>query len=107
MAQKVITSYVDDLDGTAADGPVKFGLDGRNYEIDLSDDNAQRLRDALAPYVGAARKGGKDAKATKAPARNPDSQAIREWCQEQGLPVKNRGRIPEEYVIRYNDRDAA
>jgi hypothetical protein len=107
MAQQILTHYIDDLDGTAADGPVKFGLDGREYEIDLSDDNAQRLRNALAPYVGAARKLGKAAKATKAPTRNPDTAAIREWCRAQGLEVKDRGRIPEEYVIRYNNRAAA
>jgi hypothetical protein len=107
MAQQILTHYIDDLDGTAADGPVKFGLDGRDYEIDLSDGNAQRLRDALAPYVGAARKGGKAAKSTTAPQRRPDTALIREWCREQGLQVKDRGRIPEEYVIRYNNRDAA
>jgi hypothetical protein len=107
MAQQTLIHYVDDLDGTAADGPVKFGLDGRDYEIDLSDGNAQRLRDALAPYVGAARKLGKAAKAAKAPPRNPETAAIRDWCREQGLQIKDRGRIPEEYVIRYNNRDAA
>lgn len=108
MAQKVTTRYVDDLDGSEADGPVTFGLDGRDYEIDLSEINATQLRDSLAPYVEAARKvkGGKAAKATTRPSRNPESQAIREWAKAQGLPIKERGRVPEEYVIRYNNRAA-
>ena len=48
MAQKVQTLFVDDLDGSAADGTVRFGLDGTDYEIDLNTEHAQALRDALA-----------------------------------------------------------
>ena len=50
MAQKVETRFIDDLDGSEASGTVEFGLEGRSYEIDLSDDNA-KLREALAPFV--------------------------------------------------------
>ena len=48
MAQKVLVSLVDDLDGSEADETVEFGLDGINYQIDLSTENAEELRDALA-----------------------------------------------------------
>ena len=54
MAQKVDVKYVDDLDGSDASGTVAFALDGKSYEIDLSDDNAARLRDSLASFVAAA-----------------------------------------------------
>jgi hypothetical protein len=53
VAQKVHTLFVDDIDGSAADGTVRFGLD---YEIDPNTENTQALRDALARYVVAARK---------------------------------------------------
>ena len=56
MAQKVQTLFIDDLDGSAAEGTVRFGLDGTEYEIDLNARHAQELRDALARYVGAARR---------------------------------------------------
>ena len=56
MAQKIQTLLIDDLDGSAADGTVRFGLDGAEYEIDLNARHAQELRDALARYVGAARR---------------------------------------------------
>src|SRR4051812_50148383 len=49
---------VDDIDGEAADETVEFGIDGKTYEIDLSKDNAGRLRDALADFVSAARRAG-------------------------------------------------
>ena len=58
MAQKVQTLFVDDIDGSAADGMVRFGLDGTDYEIDLNTGHAQALRDALAPYISAARRAG-------------------------------------------------
>jgi len=41
MAQKVRTFLVDDLDGGDAEGTVLFGLDGTQYEIDLSAGHGQ------------------------------------------------------------------
>ncbi len=59
MAQKVDVRFVDDLDGSEAAGTVTFALDGKAYEIDLSDENAARLRDSLATFVAAARRTGR------------------------------------------------
>jgi hypothetical protein len=56
MAQKVQTLLIDDLDGGQADGTLRFGLDGTDYEIDLSAKHAETLRKALAPYLDAARR---------------------------------------------------
>ena len=56
MAQKIQTLLIDDLDGTAAEGTVRFGLDGTQYEIDLNAEHAQDLRAALARYADAARR---------------------------------------------------
>lgn len=60
MAQRTITTLVDDLDGTdlerGSGETILFGVDGRDYEIDLSDDNAQALRETLRPYVEAGRR---------------------------------------------------
>ena len=44
MAQKIQTLFVDDLDGSEAEGTVRFGLDGTEYEIDLNAKHAQELR---------------------------------------------------------------
>ena len=56
MAQKVNIVLVDDIDGSEASETVVFAIDGRDYEIDLSDANAQKLRDAIAPFVAHARR---------------------------------------------------
>ena len=51
MAQIREIRLVDDLDGESADETVEFGIDGKSYEIDLSKENAGRLRDVLADFV--------------------------------------------------------
>jgi hypothetical protein len=54
--QKVQIVLLDDMTGTEADETVTFGLDGNQFEIDLTAKNAAALRKALTPYVEAARK---------------------------------------------------
>lgn len=58
MAEQLHVEMVDDLDGSSADQTVPFELDGRSYEIDLSDDNANALRGELRRYIGVARRVG-------------------------------------------------
>jgi len=106
MAQKVQTLFIDDLDGSEADGTVRFGLDGTEYEIDLNTEHTQHLRDALAPYVSAARRargstGSSTRNARKTPAAGPNTTEVREWAKVQGIDVKDRGRIPAELVVKF------
>ena len=106
MAQKIQTLFIDDLDGSEADGTVRFGLDGTEYEIDLNAEHAQALRDALARYVQAARRAGGGARRSarggrRAPAGGVDSTEVREWAKAQGIDVKDRGRVPAELVVKF------
>jgi len=101
---------VDDLDGEVADETVEFGVDGKNFEIDLSTANAKRLRDALAEFVTSARRAGGRRRGGGAPAaavRRPSidreqNQAIREWARKRGMKVSDRGRIPAEVLEAYH-----
>ena len=112
VAQKIQTLFIDDLDGSAAEGTVRFGLDGTEYEIDLNAGHAKELRDALARYVDAARRVGNSA---RKPARgghrgsagvlNPVE--VREWAKAQGIEVKDRGRIPADLVVKFRAATAA
>ena len=106
MAQKIQTLFIDDLDGSDADGTVRFGLDGTEYEIDLNTGHAEALRDALARYVGAARRAGGSARrparsGRRAPTGGVDSTQVREWAKAQGIDVKDRGRVPAELVVKF------
>jgi len=108
MAQKVQVLLVDDLDGTTADQTVTFALDGVTYEIDLTSENAGKLRDALALWVGHARKIGRPAARTAAssPARRRsgrgDAQDVRDWAKANGHNVSERGRISAKVREAYD-----
>jgi nucleoid-associated protein Lsr2 len=116
MAQKVVVELVDDLDGTASDdiSTVTFGLDGVEYEIDLTEDNANRLRDGLADFVAAARRTGgrlrRGARAGGSGARpaadREQTRAIREWARENGYDLAERGRIPAGVITAYEQAQA-
>lgn len=63
MAQRVVVTLFDDIDGSEAAETIAFGVDGRMYEIDLNEANARKLRKALEPYVSAGRKRSRSGKA--------------------------------------------
>ena len=105
MAQKVQTLIVDDLDGSEAEGTVRFGLDGTEYEMDLNAEHAQVLRDTLARYVSAARRVGGTRRPTRDGGRTRasglDTSEVRQWAKAQGIEVKDRGRVPAELVVKF------
>ncbi|MDT0351660.1 histone-like nucleoid-structuring protein Lsr2 [Pseudonocardia charpentierae] len=111
MAQQTTVRFVDDLDGSDASGTFDFSLDGRQYQIDLSDENAAKLHDALAPFIGAARKTGGRARGrasrptavAEKPGRSNRDQttAIRQWARENGHEVNERGRISKSVIEAY------
>jgi Lsr2 len=103
MAQKVQVVLVDDLDGGPAEETVTFSLDGVSYEIDLTRENAERLRDVLAPYVGHGRRTGAPRKrpGRGRPGTGTDPAAVRAWAKEQGIAVNERGRISAVLQDKY------
>jgi hypothetical protein len=106
VAQKIQTLFIDDLDGSTAEGTVRFGLDGTEYEIDLNEKHAKALRDALARYVGAARRASGGARrpartGRRASANGLNTTEVREWAKAQGIEVKDRGRVPAELVVKF------
>lgn len=111
MAQRVQTLFIDDIDGSEAEGTVQFGLDGANYEIDLNTKHAEALRKSLARYVQASRK----TSASRRPSRSRRSPGpggastseVRQWARSQGIDVKERGRIPAELVVKFKAASAA
>ena len=114
MAQKVLIQLVDDLDGTASADvtKVEFGLDGVTYEMDLSSDNAERIREVFGEYIPRARRtGGRlNRGAPTRTARSADANeaaVIREWAQQNGLQLAARGRIPGHVVEKYQEAKQA
>ncbi len=103
MARRVEIVLEDDLDGSTADETVKFGLDGKDYEIDLSAANASQLREALAPFVANGRRlSGKKRSSQRGQNSGSSAGAVRAWARENGVPVSERGRVPADVVEQYN-----
>ena len=105
MAQKIQTLFIDDIDGGAAEGTVRFALDGTDYEIDLSGKHSDELHTTLRKYVDHARKvGGMARRPGGRGGRRPstvDTVAVRAWARENGYDIKDRGRVPADLVAKY------
>jgi len=103
MAQKIQTLFIDDLDGGEAAGTVRFGLDGTEYEIDLSAAHGEELRKALEQYISHARRTGTARRAARGSRGSGavDTAKVRGWAREQGIEIKERGRVPANVVEKY------
>ena len=111
MAQKIQTLFIDDLDGSAAEGTVRFGLDGTEYEIDLNAGHARarlgtgmrcrHVRAALACRAvrQRARKPSRGNRPGSAASEN--TTEVREWARAQGIEVKDRGRVPADLMVKF------
>lgn len=102
MAKQTTTVLIDDITGEPAQTTVKFGLDGVNYEIDLTDSNADKLRTELRKWADAGRRvGGR--RVIGSPRGKSESAKIRDWARERNLDVPARGRIPSKIRDAYYD----
>ena len=119
MARTVIVT--DDLDGSSPAEPVQFTYDGVNWEIDLSAKNREKLQKALQPFLDKAHPADMAQPKTKTktttlartrtrtrtrPSRSAKNgrenlDAIRQWAQENGYTVGDRGRIAKSIVEEY------
>jgi hypothetical protein len=101
MATKVLTTLQDDIDGSAAVETIRFALNGVEWEIDLSERNANRLRNSLNDFITHGRKVGAKREHSDASSRDFEPKDVRQWAEANGIDVNSRGRIPAEIVERY------
>lgn len=113
MAQRIQVNLVDDLNGEEAQETVRFGIDGTDYEIDLTTENAEKLRSALSGYIEKGRKaktgrrgqsgqGGQSSSSAPSKSKREETQKIRQWAQDNGHNPSSRGRITQAIVDAYN-----
>ena len=102
MASRTIVEMTDDVDGKPAAETVRFSLDGREYEIDLSEKNAKALRKVFEPWSTSARRvAGRRGRATTRVETGVDTAAVRAWAASNGIEVSTRGRLPKDVVEQY------
>lgn len=103
MAQRTQVLYLDDIDGSEAEGTVRFKFDGTDYEIDLNKEHTDQFTSAIGPFIAAARK----ISASRRPARGGAGAArhnladVRAWARGQGVKISDRGRIPADVLAQY------
>ncbi|NHC46749.1 histone-like nucleoid-structuring protein Lsr2 [Motilibacter aurantiacus] len=119
MVQRVEVVLEDDLEGGEATETVQFGLDGASYEMDLNEENAAALREALDAYASNARRTGGGRRRAAAAKTSPDAsaarrkastssadydpRAVRAWAAENGVEVSARGRIPASALALFQE----
>ena len=107
VAQRTTVIVTDDLDGSEGADTVTFAFEGIEYQVDLSESNAKKLKKALDPYISAARKtggrrsSGRRSSASSSRSSSSDTAAIREWARSRGLQVSERGRVPQSLRDQY------
>lgn len=103
MARRTI--IVDDIDGSEDAREVTFSLDGETWRIDLSEENRQRLREALGEFIESAVKvsGGRASRSASAPSSAVDLADVRAWARANGYEVNDRGRIPNRIMRAYEE----
>lgn len=106
MAQHFQARYIDDIDGTdlgETANSLSFAFEGKEYSIDLSDDNAEEFRQAVAPYIEAGQRvtRGKTKTTRKTTTSSGNTKAVREWARANGYDVSDRGRIPADVTEAY------
>lgn len=102
MAKRTVVTMVSDLSpDEEATETVVFGIDGKTYEIDLTDEEAVELRRRLEVFVEHGRP------RTRARRDNGEVKQIREWAKEQGIEIPARGRLPQNVVDQYQATKAS
>ena len=101
--RKVQVVLQDDIDGGEPAQTVSFSLEGKAFEIDLTEGNVAALRDCLAPWIASARPAasGRVPSPRTRPSRASDTLDIRRWAKANNIPVSDRGRISIDLRTRY------
>jgi hypothetical protein len=89
VAKQTTVTLVDDLDGSVADEQVEFAFEGKSY-------------DSAARRTSGRRRSGAAVATSRPSTDREQNQAIREWAQQQGMKISERGRIPSNVLEAYH-----
>lgn len=104
------TELIDDITGVPADTTIPFSVNGKDYIIDLSDDNAAAFNEALAPYIEHARRAPANKRSNARKSRSSSAAArakrektaqIRAWATANGHTIAKRGQLSQDIVAAY------
>ena len=105
--QQTIITFTDDFDGREIAKEdavlVKLSYAGKSYELDLSQDNARKLDDAIAPFLkNVSPIGGRSASSkVSRTGKRHNLDAVRSWARANGHTVSDRGRVAQSILDEY------
>ncbi len=115
MARQVIERLLCDVHDGEVDAvrTVQFGLNGRQYEIDLCEVHADELESVVQEWADFARsvtgrsttrgiRGRGRSRSRSSANGKADVASVRSWAKQQGMKVSDRGRIPNEVLEKYH-----
>lgn len=94
--------FTDDINGKPAAETITFALDGKTYEIDVTEKNAAKLRQAFEPYTASGRRLTKSGRIIRQVRTGVDTAAVRAWASSNGIEVSARGRISSTVLEQYH-----
>jgi len=130
MVTKTITTKVDDIDGSEAEGSYTFTWQGYKYHIDLSAAHAEELRSDIEKWIKFSRRDRGNGRVARTPRANaaadgsngtaptkrgpepgtsyragksngPSTADIRAWAASKGIEVASRGRLAPAIIQQY------
>jgi hypothetical protein len=127
MAQKVIVTMADDIDGIEGDDvrTYHFALERQVFKIDLRPGNYQELRKALDPFISNAQAADPEYRRTVSPVNGSSARRIthvppprdrasrdraariRNWARKEGRDIGEKGRIPGDIERDYDAAHAS
>ena len=107
MARKIQYILVSDLSGEElgeSGQTIKFGFLGVDYELDVSQEEADEFAGVMDRYIKAARRTGGRRQAGGRSNGGTDRAKlvkIREWARANDMKVSSRGRIAQDVIDAY------
>lgn len=104
------TTFLDDLTGEVIDSedfePTRLSVNGRHWEIDLSEESFKKLEKVLEKFLkNATEVRGSTYKKGVTPRVNPETSKIRQWAKDNGLDVGDKGRIDSRIIEAYRHQN--
>lgn len=102
MAQQTFIRLTSDISGKVipeGEGEtITFAFDGKAYEMDLTNEEAQEMRGIFGNYAAMARRAGRGTGtgSRKTAVSSDEAKRIRAWAEENGIEVNARGRISSD-----------
>jgi hypothetical protein len=112
VTKNSVRLLVDDLDGSAADETVVFGLEGESFAIELNAEHALQLRESLALFVRHGRRiGGRSTPLSntvrvRALHAKAYDNRVREWARATGAVMGDDEPISTDLWIKYHEAGA-